>query len=202
MESKAKTTRITSKTKFFPKDDEKLLTIIKAETGNIDWYQVANKMGPDFNYRQCFERWSFFLDPTINHTPFTEEEDKLLLEKVSLYSTHWATISQFFNARTTYALKNRYHQLETRAKKDIELSNAFKKLKVELAKFDSKKNVLPSIKPVPRTAALSIVPKLQTSSIEHRDQATQTDSILLEADLQPIHLDLSDNEIYAYENDF
>ncbi len=59
------------------------------------WTTIAAQI-PERNSKQCHDRWSCHLDPKIDRDPWTEEEDKLLLEKVKEFGPHWSFIEQFF----------------------------------------------------------------------------------------------------------
>lgn len=109
-----KNKRGNGKVKFTPKEDQKLLELV-GEYGE-DWEIICTFM-PGRNTRQVRERWSNYVSPTINREPFTEEEDALLLDKVSEYGSKWVMLTQFFNKRTDSALKNRYQLIERRIAK-------------------------------------------------------------------------------------
>ena len=103
------------KKKFTEEDDQKLREII-ARIGTSSWIEVAKAMG-DRNSRQCKERWENYLDPTINTSPWTQEEDDLLIQKQLEIGSKWVTIAHFFNRRTDAQVKNRWQMLDRKMKK-------------------------------------------------------------------------------------
>ena len=79
--------------------------------GKINWKQVANGM-PGRNKAQCRERWRQYVNPNINNSPFTLEEDMLLESLVRCCGTKWAHFRNYFKDRTDTALKNQYRRLQ------------------------------------------------------------------------------------------
>lgn len=96
--------------KFTPEDDDLLRSLV-GKAKNIDWCEIARMM-PGRNQRQCRERWTNYLCPTINNSEWTPEEDEILKEKVAQLGNKWVKISKFFNHRTDQMCKNRYNILE------------------------------------------------------------------------------------------
>ena len=96
--------------KFTPEDDELLRSLV-GKSKNIDWGEIAHMM-PGRNQRQCRERWTNYLCPTINNSEWKPEEDALLKEKVELLGKKWVKISKFFDHRTDQMCKNRFNILE------------------------------------------------------------------------------------------
>lgn len=94
----------------FTEEEDKLLKMLVEKHGKRNWALIASHM-PNRNERQCHDRWEFFLSPEINHGPFTEQEDKLLLQKRDEIGAHWVKISAYFKGRTDTMLKNRYNLL-------------------------------------------------------------------------------------------
>ena len=79
---------------------------------NIDWEKVAANLDNQFTPRQCRMHWLTVLDPSINRSPFTIEEDRLLRKLVQEYGPRWAHISGIIKGRTASQLKSRYRTLE------------------------------------------------------------------------------------------
>ena len=94
------------KLKFSAMDDQKLKDLIKLY-GDQDWNFIASQM-KDRNSRQCKERWEYYLSPTVNNGPWTQEEDDLLIEKFNELGSKWKEIAKFFKFRTNTNVKNRW----------------------------------------------------------------------------------------------
>jgi hypothetical protein len=103
---------ITRKSKFTPEEDAQLTDLVKTY-GDDDWVTIACLM-PSRTPRQCRERWNHYLTPTISSTPFTREEDLLLLTKYRELGPKWKTIAASFQGRTDINIKNRWLLLSRR----------------------------------------------------------------------------------------
>lgn len=66
---------------------------------------------PSSTHVQCRERWFNALDPSICHGPFSEAEDKALLELVLMHGTSWKAISLSLPGRSENSCKNRYNSM-------------------------------------------------------------------------------------------
>ncbi|KAL3476632.1 hypothetical protein BJX99DRAFT_258181 [Aspergillus californicus] len=97
-------------------EDERLRRAI--DRHGTKWAVVASVVGtrlPD----QCSKRWSHAINPEIDHSPWTTQEDELLMQKVNKHGHYWQQIvSLYFPGRTSLAAKNRYHILQRRMRSD------------------------------------------------------------------------------------
>jgi hypothetical protein len=102
------------KAKFTPEEDERLLNIV-SHLETINWATVSSVMTTR-NARQCRERYNNYLCPRLRREEWTEEEDRLLLEKYTEIGPKWNRISKFFEGRSDIALRNRHMSLSRRLK--------------------------------------------------------------------------------------
>ncbi|OHT04781.1 DNA-binding protein reb1 [Tritrichomonas foetus] len=98
------------KVKFTKVEDAKLAALIN-EYGETDWKIIAEKMAPR-TARQCRERWTNYVNPSLSKDPWTKEEDALLLEKHEEYGNRWKLIEKFFPTRSKNNIKHRYSQIK------------------------------------------------------------------------------------------
>jgi hypothetical protein len=94
------------KWKFSPIEDIRLTEIV-ARCGSANWTLVAAQM-PGRNARQCRERWMNYINPGLNHTPLSLDEDKLLDEKYRELGPRWQLIATFLPGRGKNFLKNHW----------------------------------------------------------------------------------------------
>jgi hypothetical protein len=91
-------------------EDEDRVLVFLVSQGHKNWGRVAENM-PGRTSKQCRERWNNYLDPTLVHTPFTEEEDSVLLHLHKEHGNKWAYIARLIPGRTENAVKLRFNSL-------------------------------------------------------------------------------------------
>ena len=104
----------TVRVKFTHEEDQKLIELVK-QFGDKSWKKIASIMKTRTT-RQCRERYINYLNPSLLNGPWTEDEDKLLVEKVKEMGPKWAQIVKCFKARSDVNIKNRYAMLVTKGK--------------------------------------------------------------------------------------
>ena len=95
------------RTHFTPEEDEKLKELVHRH-GTNSWIVVAANL-PSRTARQCRERYNMYLSPNVDKSPWTSEEDRLLLRKVQEFGSKWAKIRGWFGNRTVNNIKNRWN---------------------------------------------------------------------------------------------
>ncbi len=88
-----------------------------AELGENEWGEVSNRLGTR-SPRQCRERFRNYLAPNLKNEPWTEEEDRLLIEKHKEFGTKWSVIAAYFPNRSDVNIKNHWAQMMNRTMKE------------------------------------------------------------------------------------
>jgi hypothetical protein len=96
-----------AKGSFVPGEDALILQFVK-EHGEDSWSQIVTVL-PERNAKQCRARWNDHLNPSINHGPWTPEEDAQIFGLHRQFGPKWSTIAPLVQGRTENSVKNRYN---------------------------------------------------------------------------------------------
>ena len=99
-----------TKRKLFTKEEDNLLTMAAFKFNQGSWNDIA-KFVPGRTPKQCRDRWTNYLQPSLKFDPWKNSEDKNLISLVKSNGTHWKKMKRYFPGRSTNSLKNRWHWL-------------------------------------------------------------------------------------------
>ncbi|GAA6006249.1 uncharacterized protein JCM10292_000035 [Rhodotorula paludigena] len=97
-------------------EDDKLRELVD-ELGSEKWVVIAGELGTRTG-KQCRERWHNHLDPSINKSDWTPEEDAKLHELHAALGPKWAEISKHLPGRPDNTIKNYWNAQQARAKRE------------------------------------------------------------------------------------
>ncbi|ELP94066.1 hypothetical protein EIN_183730 [Entamoeba invadens IP1] len=99
---------------WLPEEDAKLLEAVR-KYGESKWVEIAEMVGTR-SRKQCRERYINHLNPTIDNSKWSTEEDMTILRQYALIGSKWCSIASCLNNRTARATRNRYYSLSNKQK--------------------------------------------------------------------------------------
>jgi len=119
-----------------PEQDLYMISVITAH-GPQNWSNISDIMNAKFVYdkkssKQCRERWYNKLDPAICHSPWTKQEEALLVLAHMKYKNRWCDIAETLKGRHNNMIKNRFYSIFRKVKNKVRNNDFTYRTKLEL----------------------------------------------------------------------
>jgi hypothetical protein len=88
-------------------EDEIIMSYVQ-KNGTKKWQKLCALL-PGRIGKQCRERWRNHLDPSLNHSQWTEAEDERLIDLHRTYGNSWVKIALLMQNRSDNDVKNRWN---------------------------------------------------------------------------------------------
>ena len=112
--------KVVKKGKWLEEEDQQIRQIVSKHGKEAStWELVSKAMGYNRNIKQIKGRYENFLDPTLKHGPWTEEEDNKLLRLQSESGNKWKTFESTLVGRSSERIRRRFSWLSKRRSKNM-----------------------------------------------------------------------------------
>ncbi|KAK9764811.1 hypothetical protein K7432_007389 [Basidiobolus ranarum] len=186
-----------------PEEDKKLVDLVR-ELGAEKWVLIASRLSSRTG-KQCRERWHNHLDPRIDKSPFTPEEEDLIFRLYSQMGSKWAEMSKLMPGRPDNAIKNYFNTTMQRKKRRMKVHSSPQNIQavtrhnegvnvVSSGVMDSKMAILPPFRASETHKDMSLNPssgfiEQRLYSLKHEASAPYHSPKLTQPMLPPLRFD-------------
>lgn len=103
-------------------EEDEIVRECVTTNGPRGWSRIADLL-PGRKGKQCRERWHNHLDPNIKKSPWTADEERVLVVAHEKHGNQWSIIAALLPGRTDNAIKNHWNSGINRRRRKVDDSS-------------------------------------------------------------------------------